>query len=79
MRFLPKGNSAAFVIAILIGLAAVYLGVRGLAGDKNSIMIAFGGVMIAGGALSLADAAKKRRAKGEDDPASPTGKKEDRK
>lgn len=53
MRFLPKGNAAAYLIAVLIGIAVVIMGMKGLAPGKNTILVLFGAVMIVGGIMGF--------------------------
>ena len=53
MRLLPKGNASAYLIAVLIGIAVIIMGVKGLAPGKNTILILFGVVMIVGGAMGF--------------------------
>lgn len=58
---LPKGNTAAYLIAIAIGAACLYFGLHAGLTKKTALPVLFGAVMVLGGIFGLIDLLKKRR------------------
>ncbi|MBQ7491563.1 MAG: hypothetical protein IJT76_03045 [Clostridia bacterium] len=58
---LPKGTTAAYLLAIIIGAACLYFGLRAAITTKTALLLLFGAVMVLGGVFGLTDLSKKRR------------------